>query len=178
MRKFLLITILSFLFITNTYSQYSKSELPTFYIENGDTLGVLISVEQLQKIDNKLELLSQLELLGVKCDSLETFYIKVIDNLKEKNRIQAQMLVNKEQSELIFKSEIDKLKKVILLEQEKHEITKSQLTLTESQLLKAEEKSELWKKESRSNNKKKWSLLGTTVLFSITTFILSIAVVK
>lgn len=178
MKKFLLITVLSILFFTKTFAQYSQAELPTYYIESGDTIGVLVSVEQLQKIDNKLELLTQLEILGVKCDSLQTFYIKVIDDLKDKNRIQAQMLVNKEQSEQIFKSEIEKLKRVITLEQEKHELTKSQLTLTESQLLKAEEKSEIWKNQSKSNNKKKWSLFGTTIVFSLTTVILSIAAIK
>lgn len=47
----------------------------------------MITVEQAQKIDNDLELLKLFENQGIQCDSLNTSYIKAIDNLNNQVRL-------------------------------------------------------------------------------------------
>lgn len=173
--KKIIFTILISLLYLNCFSQYKELELPTYYIESGDTVGVLISVEQLQTIDNKLELLSMLEMLGVKCDSLENFYIGVIEKQKGVINGQKIAILKLEESNENLESQIKTLKEKNLLTDQKLEKTESILKLEQDKVNKTQEISDFWKDKSKSNAKKKWSLLGTTILFSITTVILSIS---
>jgi peptidoglycan hydrolase CwlO-like protein len=84
--KYFLTIIISLIFLTNLSAQYtvnidtfSKQDLPTWFIYKGDTVGLVFSVEQVQKMDSDLELLSWLEKKGFTCDSTISAYIKVID---------------------------------------------------------------------------------------------------
>lgn len=61
----------------------AQTELPRYLIENGDTIGVIISVEQAQKLDNNSELLELFKKLRIDCDNLDTHYIQVINSLNE-----------------------------------------------------------------------------------------------
>lgn len=86
--KILTTLIISLFLISNCFSQYSvnidtfeKQELPTWFIYKGDTVGLVFSVQQVQKIDSDLELLSWLEKKGFTCDSTISAYIKVVDEL-------------------------------------------------------------------------------------------------
>lgn len=85
-----------------------STEYPRYYIVNGDTLGVILTVEQVQKIDNDLELKILLEKSLIDCNSLSSQYIVVISNLE--NRIAILELkelelynVNNTQSQIINK---------------------------------------------------------------------------
>lgn len=65
------------------FSILSFSQITYPRIEK-DSLGnkvVIMTIEQVQKIDNNLEILNLLNLQGLQCDSLNTAYLKVIDNL-------------------------------------------------------------------------------------------------
>lgn len=75
--KNILITFLA-LFSLNLFSQ-STLDLPKFYIDNGDTVGIVISIEQAQQIDSDQELLELLEKKGINCDSTISRYIKVVN---------------------------------------------------------------------------------------------------
>jgi predicted RNase H-like nuclease (RuvC/YqgF family) len=80
-------------------------ETPYFLVENGDTIGVVLSVEQTQILDNKLELLSLFEDLQTKYKNVDTYYIEVINKNNEKILLQELKI-----KELISKSEeMDKL---------------------------------------------------------------------
>ena len=57
----------------------SESLYPQYYIENGDTIGGIFTIKQMQKIDNDLELLCLLEQKGTNCDSVIKSYIVVVD---------------------------------------------------------------------------------------------------
>lgn len=79
-------SILLFLFTlvsTCLYSQAVDVELPRYYIVQNDTVGIIISVEQAQKIDNDLEIKKLLELSMIKCDSLSNQYVVVVDKLNK-----------------------------------------------------------------------------------------------
>lgn len=85
--KYFLTFVISLIFIFKMNAQYSinidslpKQDLPTWFIHNGDTVGLVFSIQQVQKIDSDLELLSWLEKKGFTCDSTIAVYIKVIDD--------------------------------------------------------------------------------------------------
>lgn len=61
-----------------------KNSLPTYYIQNGDTLGIIISIEQAQKIDNDEELLDLFEKMHISCDSTIKKYIAVVNEYDKK----------------------------------------------------------------------------------------------
>lgn len=109
MRKILLTLMLIFSVITG----YTQST-PRFLLnDKGDTIGVLISVSQAQKIDNDYELLSLYKGIHSDCDSTVSFLIKVVDDYKRLNVIAEARF--KADSVIIFdnKSQIDNLKSQI-----------------------------------------------------------------
>lgn len=79
--KNLLLTLILFLICQVGFSQtnFVKEDLPSYYIQNGDTIGVIISVNQLQKLDYDVELLNLLEKKGINCDSTIKRYISVVN---------------------------------------------------------------------------------------------------
>lgn len=84
--KYLLTLFLSFVIFNVSLAQYKididslpKQDLPTWFIHKGDTVGLVFSIQQVQKMDSDLELLSWLEKKGFTCDSTIAAYIKVID---------------------------------------------------------------------------------------------------
>ena len=81
--KNFLFTIVLFLFTFTIKAQVS--DLPKYYIVNNDTLGIILTVEQVQKLDNDVELLNLFEKLQIDCENLTTHYIKIINSLEEKN---------------------------------------------------------------------------------------------
>lgn len=88
MKKFV-ITILTIFCISNSFSQtnYHKEDLPEYYIQGSDTIGILLTIEQVQKLDNNSELLKLYEKLSIKCDSLDTYYVGVINKMNDKIQI-------------------------------------------------------------------------------------------
>jgi hypothetical protein len=77
--------ILTLLFALISIISLSQSnETPRYLIENGDTVGVVLSVEQIQNLDNKVELLYLFEKLQMNCDSVNSYYIEVINISDEK----------------------------------------------------------------------------------------------
>lgn len=73
--KHILITLFSIIFsiqcFCNTY--------PAYHIVNGDTIGIIITVKQAQKIDNDLELLQLFKASKVNCDSTIKTYLIIVD---------------------------------------------------------------------------------------------------
>lgn len=63
---------------------FVKEDLPQYYVQNGDTIGILLTIEQVQKLDNNSELLGLFEKLSIKCDSLDTYYVGVINKMNDK----------------------------------------------------------------------------------------------
>jgi hypothetical protein len=84
--KSLLLTLGLILTVMLGFSQTSfvKSDLPQYYVQNSDTIGILLTIEQVQKLDNNTELLGLFEKLSIKCDSLDTYYVGVINNMNDK----------------------------------------------------------------------------------------------
>ena len=106
MKKITLFIILTLSFI-NSYSQefyslYSDTiieepcdmiseqkdsvvfDLPEFYVIENDTVGVIITVEQAQKIDSDLEMLKLFKQLDNQVKQVDEFYITVINSQNDK----------------------------------------------------------------------------------------------
>lgn len=83
MKKILLILILSILQVV-AFGQ--SKELPKFYIVNNDTLGIILSMKQMKKIKNDLELKSYFEASAISCDSFVSKSIIVIDDCEKRVR--------------------------------------------------------------------------------------------
>lgn len=79
MKSLFLTLLLSLTYLISS----AQTELPRYLIENGDTIGVIISVEQAQKLDNNSELLELFKKLRIDCDNLDTHYVQVINSLNE-----------------------------------------------------------------------------------------------
>jgi len=54
-------------------------DYPSFYIVGGDTLGIIISIEQAQSLDNDLELYGLFEKMKISCDSTIKAYVVVVN---------------------------------------------------------------------------------------------------
>jgi predicted RNase H-like nuclease (RuvC/YqgF family) len=93
--KSILTFILSCLLTISVFGQSNDStSYPKYYVVNGDTLGVILTVEQLQKIDNDLEIKNLLEKSLIDCDSLSSQYIVVVSKLE--NRVTILEVKNSE----------------------------------------------------------------------------------
>jgi uncharacterized coiled-coil protein SlyX len=60
------------------------NSLPSYYVVNGDTVGIILTIEQAQKLDNDEELLDLLEEMKISCDSTIKHYIIVVNKYERK----------------------------------------------------------------------------------------------
>lgn len=79
MRKYLFFVLVYFVTIKS-----NAQKLPQYYITDGDTAGIILSIEQVKRIKNDLELKSILEDMRISCDSTISKYIIVVDDYEKK----------------------------------------------------------------------------------------------
>lgn len=156
MKKFLF-TLILFLFIFNLKAQVSN--LPKYYVVDKDTVGIILTVEQVQKLDNDVELLELFKKLQLDCENVTTHYIKIINGLEEKvvfMEVSIKDLNNKskEQDDLI-----NNLKKQVSNNEKDKALCDSILKN------KDEEVKTLRTEIVKQNIKKGASLIGNVVLF-------------
>jgi predicted RNase H-like nuclease (RuvC/YqgF family) len=140
-------------------------ETPYFLVENGDTIGVVLSVEQTQILDNKLELLSLFEDLQTKYKDVDTYYIEVINKNNEKILLQELKI-----KELISKSEeMDKL--IFNL---KEQISKFEQSsgICDSIIQNKDKQIELLNEDLRKEKFKKWLSVAGNVAVGILAIII------
>jgi hypothetical protein len=82
MKKIILTFIVSLISLF-AFSQDSTNrdslKFPSWFVVEGDTMGIIFSLEQAQKIDNDLEMKALLEKKGYACDSTLSKFIKLVD---------------------------------------------------------------------------------------------------
>ncbi len=79
MKKNILLVFLLMLSVS-VFSQ----NLPEYYIVKGDTAGLILSIDQVKKIKNDLELKVLLEDMMISCDSTINKYIIVVDDYEKR----------------------------------------------------------------------------------------------
>ena len=82
MKKIILTFIVSLISLF-AFSQDSTNRdslnFPSWFVVDGDTMGIIFSLELAQKIDNDLEMKALLEKKGYACDSTLSKFIKLVD---------------------------------------------------------------------------------------------------
>lgn len=82
--KKIILTIIASLICLIGFSQDSTSrdslKFPSWFVVEGDTMGIIFSLQQAQKIDNDLEMKTLLEKKGYACDSTLSKFIKLVDD--------------------------------------------------------------------------------------------------
>ena len=134
------------------------TEYPKLYIVDGDTLGIILTIDQAQKLDNDLEIKKLLEMAMFNCDNLSGQYMIVISELEKRIAI-----LEIKGSELVSATNtqrqiINELKSKIL-------IYEKDLKLCDEQQKK---KDTIISNQKKTINKLKWGGAGTsTVLLAI-----------
>jgi TolA-binding protein len=134
-------------------------EFPQYYIVNGDTLGIIISLEQAQKIDNDYDMLDLLRNYKVAVDKLDSAYIFVIDNMKQQVAVLNLKISQLEGIIKLKDSQIDNLKEQIDKYRRDSELANAQLKAKDEII-------DNYKKEKKSAFLKTFALvIGVGVLF-------------
>ena len=103
--------------------------LPSYYVVGGDTLGVILTIEQAQKLDNDEELLELLEDMKISCDSTIKHYIIVVNKYERKVATLELKTKNLEEIKEGQKKMIDNLNQQILNYQADIKAAEAQLKL-------------------------------------------------
>ena len=100
---------LTIIFLFISAFVFSQNQFPKYYIDSkGDTLGIIITVDQAQKLDNDEDILNLFKKMNINVDSATISCTEVIDNLdnqiilltneskdlKSQGSIQTQMVNN------------------------------------------------------------------------------------
>jgi hypothetical protein len=100
----------------NLYGQ--EDTYPRYYIQNGDTLGVIYSIDQVQKIYNDQVLLSLFKDMRIGCDSLMKKYLVIVNEYEQKQLVDKSLIEqyekerkNQEQTNQTYLTKIDNLEK-------------------------------------------------------------------
>ena len=163
MKKILMLTILM---IVSILSKAQTKDLPQYLIEGGDTIGIIISVEQAQVLDNDVELLELFKKLRINCDNLDSHYIEVIN---AQNDQIALLKVNTKELQgqgVALNSQITSLKEQVQNSEKKNK-------LCDEELSNKDEEIKILKKEIfRQKVKKIISVTGNIILVVVTTVLI------
>jgi len=158
---FTIVTILS-TFICKAQDQ----NLPRYLVENNDTIGIVMSVEQAQSLDNSAELLNLFKQMSINCDMMDTIYIQIINSLEEKVallEIQKKDLIKQGKEKDIV---IDQLQEALGNCQKGRRLCEEQLEIKDEEI-------KILKKEIfRQKVKKIISVSGNVALAIVTTIII------
>ena len=138
MKKILTIILLFLSFIGKS----QKIDYPYYYIKGNDTLGIVISVTQAQKIDNDYTLLNLLKQYKFNSDKLDSINIVINDDFKNEVAQLKLKSQNLEEQLNLKDSLINNLKDQISKYQ-------SDQNLSNTQLQKSDEIINNYKKENR-----------------------------
>jgi hypothetical protein len=135
-------------------------------VENNDTIGIVMSVEQAQSLDNSAELLNLFKQMSINCDMIDTIYVQIINSLEEKVallEIQKKDLIKQGQEKDIV---IGQLRSALGNCQKNNRLCEDQLEI------KDEEIKVLKKEIFRQKVKKVISISGNIALGIVTTILI------
>lgn len=167
--KKILFTILFLICFFVGHSQINKQDLPQYLINKGDTIGVVLSVDQVQKLDNDVELLNLFKALSIKCDSLDKHYIKVINEMNEVITLQEIKIGNLYTQNETLNREVNNLKQAVFIKSEQLRICEIQRK--NDSLIISKLKKDL--RKSKLKNLASWTSTGLISGFAIFLLIMS-----
>ena len=159
-------------FIFQINNLFGQEKFPKYYIQSGDTIGVIYSIEQAQKIYNKSVMLDLMKGLRHGCDSLVKKYFVIVNQYEQKQLVDKSLIEQYEKS--------IKEKDLTLL------ATENKVTNLESDLKKCDEQSSI--KDGKIKNdlliidelkkQRKWLLGGTVGFGALSLFLLGAVLVN
>lgn len=120
-----ILAILFSIFCLSSFGQYKnlrldRPDLPAYLIANeSDTVGIVFTILDVQKIDKNLELLEYMEKVNSKIDTSQYYYISLVGDLEMKVELQKNKIINLVSQSLIKDKMIDDLKSQLRLSDEK-----------------------------------------------------------
>jgi len=99
MKKFFFLIVLM-VTTTNLFGQ--SEEYPRYYIQGEDTIGVIYTIDQVQKIYNHEVLLSLFKDVRLGCDTLLQRYLVVVNKYEQKQLVD-KLLIEQHEKSLIDK---------------------------------------------------------------------------
>lgn len=163
---FLLIVMFS-TFSSNAQTTDVKAtdDFPQYYVKGKDTIGVIFTVAQAQKIDNDYELLALLKKSKIQSDSLINAYITVVD-LQGKQIAKLELKTSLlEDLNKIKDSEIENLKQQISQ-------YKKDKVLSDSIIVNDNKQITSYKKEARKLRTQKYIFTGIGVAVAVAILVL------
>jgi len=105
-----------------------QEDLPMFLTSSaGDTIGIILTVEQVQNLDHKAEIGELLEKALIECDQLDVFYIQVINGLENQVVIYEEKISNLTDQETKRSAMIKKLQTGLAQKESQLDISNDQL---------------------------------------------------
>ena len=105
-----------------------QEDLPMFLTSSkGDTIGIILTVEQVQNLDHKAEIGGLLEKALIECDQLDAFYIQVISGLENQVIIYEKEIKNLTNQESQRSAMIKQLQTGLAQKQSELDISDDQL---------------------------------------------------
>jgi len=165
MKKILFISL--FLLIS-VFSKAQEVDFPRYYIVNGDTVGLILSIEQAQKVYNQEILLDLMKDLRHGCDSLVKKYY-VIVNKYEKKQLVDQVLIEQYEKNLKSKEET-----TLLMAQKSGNYETEIKKCDEEKKLANGKVEDLNKIVDQLKSERKWLIGGTVGFGALSLFILGL----
>lgn len=151
--------LLNLFFITLTFTCFGqKLPLPSYYINGQDTLGVIISVQQANKINNNLELTKKLEERLIKLETINNDYVLLIEEYEKNKSILLTTIAELEHLKETHLSMIQNLK-------DQNISLENSLSMCEEQRRLLDEIIEKQKKIIKKKNGDTWFIGAAAVLF-------------
>jgi len=132
-------------------------QLPDYLIEGGDTIGIVLSIEQVQKLDNNTELLQLFKQLQIDCDNLEGYYVSIINECN-------QQIALLEASNSSLTEQGSKKDELILNQETRLNNFSKDSLLVSKELQNKDEEIKLLKKDLTKEKLKKWISAGFNAL--------------
>jgi hypothetical protein len=113
-----ILIILFSIFCLSSFGQYEniridRPELPAYLIANeSDTIGIVFTILDVQKIDKNLELLEYMEKVNAKIDTSQYYYISLVGDLEMKVELQKNKIINPDPAQTFAVRHFGKLRKI------------------------------------------------------------------
>lgn len=156
MKKFL------FLLIMISFKSFSQiTEFPDYYIQSGDTIGVIYSIKQAEKIYNQSVLLELYEGHKLGCDSLQKNYKIIINKYEQKQLVDADIIEK-------YKRNIkDKDDEILMFEKNKANYELDITKCNDASKLKDDKISNLNQINTQLKRQRNWLLGGVSGLLAL-----------
>lgn len=105
-----------------------QEDLPMYLLSSeGDTVGIILTVKQVQNLDHTAEVANLLEKALIECDQLDVFYVRVIKDLGNQVTILEKQIVNLSEQSIKSNKIVKTLQEAVSKKERQLDISNDQL---------------------------------------------------